>query len=439
MSPAQAPDRRVESRDPSQVALGLYRRERLPWLLAGCTLGLVEGATAAVLVKRGFTGLVEPAILNLAVAFVSGSPAFANMTSFLWANLAHGRERIRLLVWLLAAFGLVVAAIGLFPRQSSGLAFTVLSVLVARVVWAGVLTVRAAVWSANYPRHVIARMTGRIVMASSLGMAATAALAALVLETHPEHSRLLYFVVGAAGLAAAWLCRRIRVRQSFRLRAAERAEMGSTEVFSFRIMREVLRTDPHYRRFMTWMALYGAGNLMINGQLVILLSDQMHMPVAQQVAILTIIPLLCVPVFTPMWARMFDAGHVIDFRARQCWVLVVGLAVAIVAVFLQAPGLLWGAALLFGISTAGASLGWNLGPNDFATLGKVQQYMGVNVTLTGMRGLVAPPVGAIAYTLLERLQPGAGRLALLLPFGMTLAGAIGFNRMKHARTGSTSP
>ncbi len=52
--------------------------------------------------------------------------------------------------------------------------------------------------------------------------------------------------------------------------------------------------------------------------------------------------------------------------------------------------------MLFGISTAGANLGWNLGHNDFASLGKVQQYMGVNVTLTGMRGLIAPPLGAIA-------------------------------------------
>jgi hypothetical protein len=127
---------------------------------------------------------------------------------------------------------------------------------------------------------------------------------------------------------------------------------------------------------------------------------------------------------------------VIEFRARQCWVTVAGMAVMIVAVYSGYQPLLWCAAVLFGISTAGANLGWNLGHNDFASLGKVQQYMGVNVTLTGMRGLIAPPAGAIAYTLLERRAPGAGRLALLLPLGMSLAGAIGFNRMKHTRTGS---
>jgi hypothetical protein len=63
--------------------------------------------------------------------------------------------------------------------------------------------------------------------------------------------------------------------------------------------------------------------------------------------------------------------------------------------------------------------------------------MGVNVTLTGMRGLLAPPLGAIVYTLLERRAPGAGRFALLLPLGLTLTGAIGFNRMKLERTGSS--
>ena len=95
------------------------------------------------------------------------------------------------------------------------------------------------------------------------------------------------------------------------------------------------------------------------------------------------------------------------------------------------------AAVLFGIATAGANLGWNLGHNDFASLGKVQQYMGVNVTLTGMRGLIAPPVGVlVVHAAWNACTPGAGRYALLLPIALTLAGAIGFTRMKYSRTGT---
>jgi hypothetical protein len=419
---------------PGKAALALYRREMLPWLLAGCALGLVEGATAAVLVKRGFAGHVSPELLNLATAFVSGSPALANLTSFLWANLAHGREKVRLLVLLIAAFGVLVGTIGSLPRASAGLALTVLSVLAARMIWAGVLTVRATVWSANYPRAVLARITGRIVMVTALGMSGVAALAATVLQTRPRWAPVLYVLAGLAAIAAALVYRRVRVRHSYRLLRAER-DAGDAEVFSLGAMRSILRDDPEFRRFMSWMALYGAGNLMIFGQLVIVFTDQLHLPPAQQVAMLTIVPLLCVPLFTPMWAKLFDAGHVIEFRARQGWALVAAMTTVILAIFLQNHVLLWLAALLFGVSTAGAHLGWNLGHNDFASLGKVQQYMGVNVTLTGMRGLLAPPLGAIVYTLLERRAPGAGRFALLLPLGITLAGAIGFNHMRHERTG----
>ena len=423
---------------PSVLAQSLYRRELLPWMLSGFTLGLVEGATAAVLVKRGFTGLAPVGVVNLAVAFVSGAPALSNMVSFVWANLAHGREKVRLVVALLALFGILVGLVGLSPRASGGLAITVLSVIAARVVWAGILTVRASIWTANYPRAVLARITGRIVVVTSFGVATAATFAGIVLETHPEQARWLYALAAGSGLASAWLYRRMRVRQSFRLQQAEVREGGDAQIFSLTVLRQILRDDPSYRQFMACLALYGAGNLMIGAQLVILFSDSLHLSSAMQVGILSVVPLLCIPVFTPLWARMFDAGHVIEFRARQCWSLVAAMSVMILAIFTRQTWLLWVAAVLWGLSSAGASLGWNLGHNDFASLGKVQQYMGVNVTLTGMRGLVAPPAGVLVYGWLERWSSGAGRYALLLPVAMTVAGAIGFNMMKHNRTGTPS-
>lgn len=420
---------------PSTLVHALYRRELLPWMLSGLALGLVEGAAAAVLVKQGFSGLASVEAVNLAVAFVSGAPALSNMSSFIWANLSHGRGKVPLLALLLALFGLLVGATGLAPRASGGLAMAVLSIIAARVVWAGILTIRAAVWTANYPRAILARMTGRIVVVTSVGLVSAAALASLVLGTHPQQVRRLYGAAALASFASAWLYRRTRVRQAFRLRRAEQQEGAPARAFSPAVLRQVLREDPVYRRFMTWQAFYGAGNLMISAQLVVVFSDQLHLSAVRQVAVLTIVPLLCVPVFTPLWARMFDAGHVIEFRARQCWALVVAMCMMILAVFTRQLWLTWFAALAWGLSTAGASLGWNLGHNDFASLGKAQQYMGVNVTLTGMRGLFAPPLGILVYSWLERLGSGAGRFALLLPVAMTITGAIGFNLMKHQRTG----
>ena len=77
----------------SLTAEAAFRREIAPWTLLGLTLGLVEGATAAVLIKKSFGAAADPWVVNLAVAFVSGAPALSNVVSFVWANLAHGRAR----------------------------------------------------------------------------------------------------------------------------------------------------------------------------------------------------------------------------------------------------------------------------------------------------------------------------------------------------------
>ncbi|MET0291056.1 MAG: MFS transporter [Steroidobacteraceae bacterium] len=417
--------------EPGAVALALYRRESLSWGLIGFTLGLVEGATAAVLLKKQYEGQASPEVVNLAVAFVSGAPALSNVVSFLWANLAHGRERVRLMVALFAGFALLVGLIGLSPRASHGLTLTVLSVIAARVLWSGILTVRSAVWTANYPRTVLARITGRIVVVTSLGIAAAAALAGWLLESRPEFTRWLYAAAALSGLVAAWLYRQMRVRREYALISAENAALGQSQVFSLGVMRQILRDDPAYRRYMAWLGVYGAGNLMLSAQFVIVFSDQLQLSSAKQIGVLAIVPLLSIPLFTPWWARQFDAGHVIEYRARQCWALIAAIALLILAVFTRVEALLWFGALMLGASTAGANLGWNLGHSDFASLGRMQQYMGVNVTLTGMRGLIAPPAGVLVYEALERVAVGAGRYALLLPLGMTLLGAWGFNSMKE--------
>ncbi len=419
---------------PSAAAEAMFRREIVPWALVGLTLGLVEGATAAVLVKTGYAGTTSPFAVNLATALVSGAPAFSNVVSFAWANIAHGRARVQLLVRLQVLFALLVGLIGLAPRAGGGLVFAVVSILAARMVWAGILTVRAAIWTANYPRQVLARITGRIVIVSSFAVAATATLAGAVLTARVFDPRWLYGGAALCGLAAALRYRRARVRREFRLLADETAEAGASDAFSLRMVREILATDRSFREYMFWMGIYGGGNLMIIAQLVVILTDEFAMPGGRQITLLAVVPLLALPLFVPWWARFFDGEHVIVYRARQGWALVAAVAMYCIAVLLQWPWLLWCGAVAYGFAMAGANLGWNLGHTDFASSGRAQHYMGVHVTLTGVRGMLAPPLGMLVYQLLEDWQRGWGRFALALPLAMTTAGAIGFNLMKNRQT-----
>jgi len=409
----------------------MYARELWPWALLGVASGLVEGGTVAVLVKKGFAGLVPPHTVDFAVAIVSGAPSLANISSFAWANLAHGRARVGVLASLQAAFAIAVGLVVLAPVAAGGLALMLCAVVAARVLWAGILTVRAVVWSANYPRHVMARVTSRIVMASSIGIALVALLAGWILDVQPRFARWLYLFAAICGLVAAGLYRAVRVRREYQLLAAEAGIGAADNAFSLAMFRQILREDDSFRGYMFWMSLYGSGNLMMTAQLVVLFTDRMHLGSMTQILLLTVVPLLLMPLFLPAWARLFDRGHIIEYRSRQCWALVAAIALLTLGVWLKWPALLWPGALLIGISYAGANLGWNLGHNDFASPGRAQHYMGVHVTLTGVRGLIAPPVGMACYELLVWRWPDAGAVAMLLPLGLVTAGALGFVRMRN--------
>jgi hypothetical protein len=420
---------------PSALAEGIFRREILPWGLLGLALGLVEGATAAVLVKQHFAGAASVFGVNIAVALVSGAPAFSNVLSFVWANVAHGRARVQLMVALQAAFALLVGSVAFGSRAASGLALTVGSIIAARVVWAGILTVRAAVWTANYPRRVLARITGRIVIVNSIAVAISAALVGWALEARAIDARWLYGMGALAGLFGAWLYRAMRVRREFQLLAAEAATGGSREPFSLTMLTQILKGDPAYREYMLWMGIFGGGNLMLTAQLVLLFSEQLHLTSALQIGLLAVVPLITQPLFMPWWARLFDGSHVVRYRSRQGWALVLACCTLCLGVFTRSLVLLWAGAVLLGAANAGANLGWNLGHNDFASIGRAQHYMGVHVTLTGLRGGIAPPLGVLAYMGLEYWHHGAGRYALVLPVALTTAGALGFSRMGRALAG----
>jgi hypothetical protein len=50
-----------------------------------------------------------------------------------------------------------------------------------------------------------------------------------------------------------------------------------------------------------------------------------------------------------------------------------------------------------GAARSGGGLAWNIGHNDFAPSERAGAYMGVHVTLTGIRGAFAPFLGMALY------------------------------------------
>jgi len=244
---------------------------------------------------------------------------------------------------------------------------------------------------------------------------------------------LMFPVAGVLGLVAARRYQRIRIRLGGRLRRSEIHQRQHRTGGQFRAAFGILTADRWYRRYMLTMFAFGSGNLMVIALLVIILNEQFGFARVEQMLITTSLPLIGVAVFTPIWARRLDAAHILDYRAKQAWSFVLAVGLFAVATIAGQSWLFWVGALALGAAFAGGKLGWNLGHNDFASDDQSTLYMGIHVTLTGIRGLIAPLAGVLVYQYLESLGDGFGRWVLLFPFSLTLGGAITFVLLARLR------
>ncbi len=180
------------------------------------------------------------------------------------------------------------------------------------------------------------------------------------------------------------------------------------------------------------MFLFGTGNLMLPAPLLLIMDERLALSPFAQVLLMATLPLLVLPIAIVPWARFYDRVHIVEFRAVHAWSFVgASLAFLLGVFFLQVPWLVLGSVLL-GVSYAGGQLGWNLGHNDFSRPEQAALYMGVHVTLTGMRGLAAPLIGVALYRGLQTAWPGHGHWALILPLLLNASGALSFVAMKRS-------
>ena len=418
-----------------RMAAALVPRELATWSLSALAMAALEGGLLGVIVKNQFADVAQPVLLNFCVALVAGAPAYANLFSFFFASLAAGRDKIMVLSRLLMVVALCLLVMSVPGPSVAGLVVFSLMAVAARMAWSGVLTVRAAVWRANYQRDWRARVTARMVRWFSVIMAAFGALIGVALDWSADSYRLLFPVGAFAILAAALVYRSARVRRHGQLIRNELAESQLAETRSgLHRVGDVLREDRDFRRYMYGMLMFGSGNLMVIPMMVIILNEQFEIPRLVQVLVLSSLPLVFLCLSIGAWARLLDKRHIFEYRGVHCWFYVAAiLAFALAAISHQA-WLLWPASMFQGVAMAGGRLGWNLGHNDFSSDAHASLYMSIHVTLTGIRGLIAPLLGVAFYQYLAAWDSSLGPWALALPFALSLAGSLWFVYLNRERS-----
>ena len=416
-----------------------YRRELLAWAFLPMMMGAIEGGVVGVLTKRLFEGAVESSLLDWAVATLAAAQGFANISSFMWAGLSHGRHKIKFITALKVAAVLMIGAVAFVPKTPVGLLLLLLCVVGSRVCWSGVVTLRTTIWQANYPRESRANIAGKIATVQALVLASVGIGVGEAMNQNEDAFRWVFPLAASFGIIGAWIYSKMSVDGHRQLLKDERASPHLASVLPWKTFHLLLEDRP-FAKYMSCQFIFGLGNLMLTAPLVIILNKQYEMGYLGSILIVTTVPILFVPLSVPFWSRLLDNMHVLTFRAIHSWFFVLASICFAVSVATGSVVGLWIAASIRGIGFGGGVLAWNLGHQDYAPVEQSGRYMGLHVTLTGIRGLIAPAIGMFLYTYFQNQGEVGGPTVFIVGAVLSSIGGIGFLILsKQRNTAKNSP
>ena len=402
------------------LARTCFRWEKLTECAFPTTLVLLEGGVVGVIAAKIYQ--VSP----LTLAIISAAPMFANLSSFAWNRVASGRPKVGLACLLQVGILLCVLAVAIAPINDTGAVVLVASMIISRILVAGLVTIRSVIWSLNYARSKRAQATGQLQMIASLVTVIIASAVGPFLDRYPDGMPWLYAMGVLAGLIGIAFFRRVTViGEAEHLQNESEASSQRRQSVSFVT---ILRTDRRFAKYQMSMFAAGFGNMLIEAPLIFLITRELAASYATSIALTMVIPFTISLVSLPRWARYLDRVHVAQFRARQSLLWVVALILTMLGAVLGS--ILWLAIsrVVMGIARGGGSLAWQLGHNDFAKPDQLSAYMGIHVTLTGVRGAIAPLLGMLLYSNLGGISGDGVWVFALAAFICGLSG-LGFNHL----------
>ncbi len=395
-------------------------------------MGAIEGGVVGVLTKRLFEGVVDDTLLDWSVATLAAAQGFANISSFFWAAVSHGKHKVKFVTALKVICVLLVGLVTITPTNPFGLGMLLCCVIGIRVCYTGVVTLRTTIWQANYPRENRANVAGAIATIQSLVLASVAFGVGQAMDHNEAAFRWIYPIAASFGIIGAAIYSKVRVKGHKQLL---HQEMQSPELVSIKPWKtfHLLVEDIQFAKYMTCQFILGVGNLMLTAPLVIVLNDDFELDYLGEILIVTIIPILMIPFSTPLWAMLLNRVHILTFRSIHSWFFVISSLSFATGILMRDMTLMWAGAVIRGVGFGGGVLAWNLGHQDYAPVEQSGQYMGLHVTLTGIRGLFAPALGIFLYTSLLANGYPAGTIVFVTGAVCSAIGGIGFILLARAR------
>lgn len=304
--------------------------------------------------------------------------------------------RFWLVYWLVACLPVAVAAL------STGFVGLAICWVIGSVGLSAYHPASGELLKRLYPDSIRGRIYGVMQTVSMLCAAGFTHGIGVWLEHDPESFRIflpLAAIVQAVGVLILWRLATATGIESLRHRRV-RTQAGLAPVVRAAVepllhMREALAADRRFARYEAAFMTYGVGWMICNALLPILATEKLkldyHATASSGYMTYQLTLGLC----------MIPAGLLLDrfgaARATSLAFLALAAYPILLVMATSEQHLAW-ATLFYGITHAGVSAGWMLGPVSLApTSARVPQYVAIHATLVGVRGAVFQVVGVYLY------------------------------------------
>jgi len=380
-----------------------YRRDAI----AGMLVGLYTGAIFP------FIGFIARDKLHASVGLISlmtAVPFIGNMFALFYANAMEGRPKKPFVVWsggiARALFLLVV-----FARTPLAFALIISAIqLIATVA----SPAYAAVMKEIYPDE----HRGRIMAYIRVGMAFMIFISTLIAGPllAKVSFRYIFPIAGLLGVASSIAFGTIKTAP------VDPNDPSNHKTPTCEFLRAtlcILRDDTNYRWFTTSVFIFGFGNLIVAPLYPVYQVDRLHIT-STQVAILANTATIVWMLSYLYWGKYVDVQS--PLKAVAINVLMVSF-VPLIYFLSSNVWMLLPAAVISGLTTGGVELSYFNSILRLADEGKESQYQALHSFLLGLRGTIAPFVGAGLVSLC-RTHDVSVRYIFLVSMVVMLAGFL---------------
>jgi len=214
----------------------------------------------------------------------------------------------------------------------------------------------------------------------------------------------------------------------------EEKSTGRGAAHFFGSLWRIFRRDREYALFEIYFFVYGLAYLMLLPVIPFFATERLHLDYEQYATAKGVIGQLGILLLSPLLGARLRRVRPFRFTGLACAVLVAYPLLLAVGDLMPDLGSLFFhlAFFIFAFGMAGVSMSWNMSSLHFAPHGQEATYQGMHVTLTALRGCIAPVLGTVLLHFGGYLEAFVTSSALFL-----LAAVLFLGRHRRAERSAT--